>query len=467
MKKRSPVSRSGRFAAGPGADVVEFTESISFDWRLWEHDILGSLAHATILRKAGLLTKAEHSSIVQNLEAIGQEIAAGKFVWRQELEDVHMNIEAELTRRTPAGAKLHTGRSRNDQVALDIRLWLRDQIVTISHELRDLQRALVGLAEKYHDVVIPGYTHLQRAQPVYLAHHLLAYVEMLNRDHERLADCFRRVNVCPLGAGALAGSSLPLDREEVARILGFVDAKGRVCLTQNSMDAVSDRDFAVEFCGGSALIALHLSRLAEDLILWATTEFGFIRIADEYTTGSSLMPQKKNPDIAELTRGKAGRVYGNLVALLTLLKGLPMTYNRDLQEDKERVFDTVDTIQGSLRLMAAMINNTLIHQSTCAAAAGDSALLATDLAEYLVRAGVPFREAHHAVGRVVALAEEQGKKLDQLSVAELQTAHPKFGPGAKEVFNVRKALSWRKAVGSPGPNEVQRQLNRWRKILAR
>ena len=339
-----------------------------------------------------------------------------------------MNIEAELTRRVPAGAKLHTARSRNDQVALDVRLWLRDEIVLLLGEIADLQRALVSLGEKNADVLIPGYTHLQRAQPVYLAHHLLAYVEMLERDCERLWDCHSRVNVCPLGSGALAGSTLPLDREFVARLLGFVDASGRPQLTQNSMDAVSDRDFAVEFCAAAALLAVHFSRLAEDLILWASAEFNFIKIADAYTTGSSLMPQKKNPDIAELARGKSGRVIGNLVALLTLLKGLPMTYNRDLQEDKERLFDTADTVRATTRLMAAMLRNTKVNRAACAAAAGDPALLATDLADYLVRKGMPFRQAHHVVGAVVALAEKLGKPLNRLTLAELQSVDKNFWP---------------------------------------
>jgi argininosuccinate lyase len=334
MNKSSPVSRSGRFAGGPAADAARFTESVSFDRRLWRHDILGSMAHAGMLQRIGVLTRPELKSIVRHLDAIGREIAAGKFRWQPGLEDVHMNIEAELTRRAPAGAKLHTGRSRNDQVALDLRLWLRDEIVELDAETRSLQKALARLAEKHVNVLIPGYTHLQRAQPVSLAHHLLAYVEMLARDQQRLADGFFRLNICPLGSGAIAGSTLPLDRPLVARLLGFTDAGGRPRLTQNSMDAVSDRDFVIEFCAAAALLAVHLSRLAEDLILWATAEFNFIRIDDAYTTGSSLMPQKRNPDIAELARGKTGRVIGNLVSLLTLLKGLPLAYNRDLQEDK-------------------------------------------------------------------------------------------------------------------------------------
>jgi argininosuccinate lyase len=370
MSKKSPVSRSGRFASGPAADVAQFTESISFDWRLWKHDIQGSLAHAAMLHEIGVLKKGELVSISKGLNQIGKEIAAGKFSWKLELEDVHMNIESELTKRVPAGAKLHTARSRNDQVALDVRLWLRDEITVLLAEIADLQRALVSLGEQNADVIIPGYTHMQRAQPVYFAHHLLAYVEMLERDCERLWDCHSRVNVCPLGSGAIAGSTLPLKRELVAKLLGFVDDTGKIKVTQNSMDGVSDRDFMIEFCSAAALLAVHFSRLAEDVILWASTEFNFIKIADAYTTGSSLMPQKKNPDIAELTRGKTGRVFGNLMALLTLLKGLPMTYNRDLQEDKERLFDSADTVRASARLMAGMLRHTRVNEPACRPAEG-------------------------------------------------------------------------------------------------
>ena len=465
MKKSSPVSRSGRFHSGPAADVARFTESISFDWRLWEHDILGSIAHATMLQKIGLISRAELAAITRGLESIAREITAGKFRWKPELEDVHMNIEAELTRRVPAGAKLHTARSRNDQVALDLRMWLRDEIVALHGEMRALQTALVELGAKNSAVVIPGYTHLQRAQPVFFAHHLLAYVEMLERDCQRLGDSFARVNVCPLGSGALAGSTLPLDREFVAKLLGFVDAQGRPCVTQNSMDAVSDRDFAVEFCAVAALLAVHLSRLAEDLILWAGAEFNFIKIADAYTTGSSLMPQKKNPDIAELTRGKAGRVVGNLMALLTLLKGLPMTYNRDLQEDKERLFDSVDTVRATVRIMAAMLRHTSVNHAVCAAASADPALLATDLTDYLVRKGLPFRQAHHAVGAVVALAEQQGQAINRLSLDELRGVEKNFAADVAKVFDLKHALAQRNITGAPGAREVQKQLARWGKIL--
>jgi argininosuccinate lyase len=460
-----PVSRSGRFDAGLEADAAQFTESVSFDQRLWRYDILGSMAHATMLQKIGLLTRAEQNAIINGLERIAQKIASGKFRWRTDLEDVHMNIEAALTRRVAAGAKLHTGRSRNDQVALDMRLWLRDQLAALARELRDLQKALIQLGSKNAGVILPGYTHLQRAQPVYFAHHLLAYVEMFERDHQRVSECFQRVNVCPLGSGAIAGSTLPLDRELVAKLLGFVDSRNRPRLTQNSMDAVSDRDFAVEFCASSALIAVHLSRLAEDLILWATTEFNFIRIGDAYTTGSSLMPQKKNPDIAELSRGKAGRVFGNLMALLTLLKGLPMTYNRDLQEDKERLFDTADTVRSTARLMAAMLRHTTVETENCLRAASDPGLLATDLVDHLVRKGRSFREAHHGIGKLVALAEQTGKRLDELSPAELRSVDPKLDAEALRIFDVQRALARRNMTGAPGTREVKRQLKRWQTML--
>jgi len=466
MKKSSPVSRSGRFGRGPGRDAAQFTESVSFDKRLWRHDLVGSIAHATMLGGIGVLTRAEAKRIVRALEAIGDDIEAGRFEWDASLEDVHMNLEAELTRREPAGAKLHTGRSRNDQVALGMRMWLRDEIVELEQELRSLQQALVALGQANGGVIIPGYTHLQRAQPVYLAHHLLAYVEMIERDRERLLDAFSRVNVCPLGSGALAGSTLPLDRKQVASTLGFEDRQGRPVISQNSMDAVSDRDFAVEFCFVASLLGVHLSRLAEDVILWSSSEFGFIRIADAYTTGSSLMPQKKNPDIAELARGKSGRLAGNLVSLLTLLKGLPMTYNRDLQEDKEPLFDSTDTIRATVRLTDAMLRQTSVNADACAAAAADPALLATDLADWLVGQKVPFREAHHLVGEVVALAERLAKPLDQLTIKELRGVSRKFKADALEVFDLKQALAKRTATGSPGTAEVKKQLRRWAKRLA-
>ena len=419
-----------------------------------------------MLQKIGLLTRSELNAILTGLDEIADELEAGKFRWKAELEDVHMNLEAELTRRAPAGAKLHTGRSRNDQVALDLRLWLRDEAAELLKEVRLLQSALVELGAREIGVIIPGYTHLQRAQPVFLAHHLLAYVEMLERDWQRLESCLERGNICPLGSGAIAGSSLPLDRELVAKLLGFVDAKGKPQITQNSMDAVSDRDFAIEFCSVAALLGVHLSRLAEDLVMGASTEFNFIKIADAYTTGSSLMPQKKNPDVAELMRGKTGRVIGNLVSLLTLLKGLPMTYNRDLQEDKERLFDTMDTVRATVRVAAALLQNTKANRASCMAAAKDPALLATDLADYLVRKGVPFRQAHHAVGEVVASAEKVAKRLDQLTLDDLQTIDSNFDADALKVLDLKQALDRRELLGAPGPREVKKQLAKWRKKLS-
>lgn len=467
MKRtRKVVSRSGRFAGGPATEVAQFSESISFDWRLWKHDIAGSVAHAAMLQKIGVLTKAEFKAIETGLTQIGNEIASGRFKWKPELEDVHMNIEAELTRRVPAGAKLHTARSRNDQVALDMRMWLRDEVIFLVGDIRMLQKTLVTLGEDNASVLIPGYTHLQRAQPVYFAHHLLAYAEMLERDYDRLTGSLHRINVCPLGSGAIAGSTVPLDREFVAQRLGFVDLQGQPRVSQNSMDAVSDRDFLVEFSATAALIAVHLSRLAEDVILWASAEFNFIKIADAYTTGSSLMPQKRNPDVAELTRGKSARVIGNLMALLTLLKGLPMTYNRDLQEDKERLFDTADTVRACVRLMAGMLAHTSVNAAACQAAASDPLLLATDLADYLVNLGVPFRQAHHVVGAVVALAEKSRKPLDKLSLAEFQDVDARFGKDVADVFNLEKAMERRKLTGAPGTAEVWKQLEKWKRQLA-
>lgn len=465
MKKMRPTSRSGRFSRGPEEEVARFTESVSFDWRLWRQDILGSMAHATMLEKAGLLTKSELQAIIEGLDQIRDEIERGSFKWKAALEDVHMNIEAELTRRAPAGAKLHTGRSRNDQVALDMRLWVRGEVLELSQEIRRLQGSLVELAERHSTVFIPGYTHLQRAQPVLLAHHLLAYVEMLDRDEERLHGVFHRANVCPLGSGALAGSTLPLDREMVAELLGFVDAKGKARVCQNSMDGVSDRDFILEFCSVAAILAIHLSRLAEDIVLWATSEFAFIKIDDAYTTGSSLMPQKKNPDLAELTRGKAGRVIGNLVSLLVLLKGLPMTYNRDLQEDKERLFDSADTVRATVRILAAMLDHTTVNARACQSAVADPSLLATDLVDQLVRGGMPFRQAHHRVGEAVALSERLGKTLAQLTPQQWQSVDRAFGPETSRLFDLETAMSQRQTIGSPHPKRVQKQLAAWRKKL--
>ena len=450
----------GRFQQETSALLQQYSESISFDWRLWRHDIAGSIAHSAALEKAGLLTPEERAQIVAGLQEIGAEIEAGKFSFKPELEDIHMNIEAELTRRIgAAGAKLHTARSRNDQVALDLRLYLRDEADALAAALRAMQRALVALGARHADVIIPGYTHLQRAQPVYFAHHLLAYVEMFDRDRERVLDARKRLNVMPLGSGAIAGSTILLDRELIARELDFP------AITQNSMDAVSDRDFAVELLSALALAAVHLSRLSEDVILWASSEFRFITISDAFTTGSSLMPQKKNPDVAELTRGKAGRVIGNLVSLLTTLKGLPMTYNRDMQEDKEPVFDSVDTIKAALAVFAAMLDGISANAAACAAAVADPMLLATDLADYLVNRGIPFRQAHEVIGKAVALCADKRCELPDLTLADYQALSPAFTADVFACLSVATSMNARQAVGAPSPQNVATQLTRWQAAL--
>ena len=464
-KSNQVTARSGRFTSGPAPEANAFTNSVKFDTRLAHHDIAGSIAHARMLHHVGLLKKRETKAIVEGLKRIGAEIVDGDFVWRTELEDVHMNIETTLTERVPAGAKLHTGRSRNDQVALDTRMWLREEICDLANEIHDLQRALVELGEANRKVLIPGYTHLQRAQPVYFVHHLLAYVEMFERDYERLLDCLVRVNICPLGSGAIAGSTLPLDREFVARELGFVNAHEEPMVTQNSMDSVADRDFVVEFCSLAALLTVHQSRLCEDFILWSSAEFGFVTIGDAYTTGSSLMPQKKNPDICELTRGKTGRVVGNLVALLTTLKGLPLTYNSDMQEDKERLFDTVDTVRDTTTILAALLRDTAVNSKACAAAVKDPSLLATDLVDWLVLEGMPFRKAHHVVGKIVAVAEAKKKRIDQLSPRELSAIDKKLTKGALSVLDLKTAMKRRRVIGAPSDSEVDRRLAYWREFL--
>ena len=447
----------GRFQQDTAPLLQQYSESISFDWRLWPHDIEGSIAHSAALEAAGLLTPDERNKIVSGLREIAGDIAAGRFEFKTELEDIHMNIEAELTRRIgDPGAKLHTARSRNDQVALDLRLYLRTECDAIATALRDFQNALLDLAEREREVIIPGYTHLQRAQPVYLAHHLLAYVEMTERDLGRIADTRRRLDVLPLGSGAIAGSTIPLDRALIASLLGFP------AISQNSMDAVSDRDFAVELLAALALVAMHLSRLSEDIILWASAEFQFIAIGDAYTTGSSLMPQKKNPDIAELTRGKTGRVYGNLMALLTVLKGLPMTYNRDMQEDKEPVFDSIDTAKAALAIFTPMLGSIRANPDTCARAVSDPLLLATDLADYLVKRGVPFRHAHELVGKSVTLAAGRGCTLPQLTLADYHALSSAFAEDLYLVFDLTTAMNARTAVGAPSPGNIATQLARWR-----
>ncbi len=451
---------TGRFQQDQSAALRDFTESVSFDRRLAPYDILGSTAHAGALRQAGILSEDDHAAIVAGLREIGEDIAAGRFAWDPALEDVHMNIEAELTRRIgPAGARLHTARSRNDQVALDFRLYCRDAARRLVHCARDLQRTLVALADGHRHVLMPGYTHLQRAQPVPLSHHLLAYVEMLERDVRRLNAAGESAAVSPLGSGALAGSTIVLDREAIARDLGLP------AITRNSMDAVSDRDFACELLFAIALCGIHLSRLSEDIVLWSATEFGFLLLPDAFATGSSLMPQKKNPDAAELVRGKSGRLVGHLMTLLTLLKGLPMTYNRDLQEDKPPVFDAVDTLAACLGILAAMLAEARFHDEAMAAAAADPALLATDLADFLVQQGIPFRNAHEHTGRLVALAEQRGTTLAALSPADYRDECAAFGEHAPGCLDVRRSMRARTAPGAPAPQNVAAEIDRWKTVL--
>lgn len=445
--------------------MLRFSESVSFDHRLAPFDIAGSKAHSAMLAKVGLITRKERDAIHRGLDRILREVRAGKFKWHTQLEDVHMNIEQALTKRVPAAAKLHTARSRNDQVATDMRLYLRAACAEIGLHLAAAQRVILKVAEKNGAVLIPGYTHLQRAQPVFLAHHLFAYLEMLQRDVARFATVADHANWCPLGSGAIAGTTLPIDREFTAEALGFVDSAGRPRVTQNSMDAVSDRDLYIEFASACALTGVHFSRIAEDLILWATQEFKFIDLPDAFCTGSSLMPQKKNPDSLELLRGKAARLQGNLHTLLVLVKGLPLTYNRDLQEDKPPVFDSHDQTVLCLQVLAGTIAGLTVHKKKCASAVADPALLATDLADYLVRRGVAFRTAHHAVGAVVRLAERKGVALDQLSLTDVKQIHPAFGRNWAGSFDLAKAMARRTGTGMPGPAQVARQFRRWAKIL--
>jgi argininosuccinate lyase len=452
----------GRFKEEQSDLLKSYGESISTDWQLYSHDIKGSIAHARALKTAGILTAEEFSQIESGLLAIRTDIESGKFTFSTDLEDVHMNIEAELTKRIgPAGAKLHTARSRNDQVALDFRLWLRDACDGLRGKIKNLQRAIIGLADRHREAIIPGYTHLQRAQPVLFAHHLLAYVEMLDRDAGRFLDARERMDAMPLGSGAIAGSTIILDRQAVARELGFSK------VTTNSMDAVADRDFACETLAAIAILGMHISRLSEDVILWASAEFGFLELSDRHTTGSSLMPQKKNPDIAELARGKTGRLYGNLITLLTLMKGLPLTYNRDMQEDKEAVFDSVKTATDTLSIFAEMIDAASLCEDRALEAARDPLLLATDLADRLVEGGVPFRQAHEIVGSLVARAQELRVPLDKLDPAEFLAASSVLTDGiVKNTFNLRAALEARRAIGAPSPENVAREIVRWQQSLA-
>jgi argininosuccinate lyase len=446
----------------PMSDLVKrYTSSVFFDKRLWKADIQGSLAHAEMLAAQGVITPDDHAAIARGMAQITQEIESGTFEWKLDLEDVHLNIEARLTQSIgDAGKRLHTGRSRNDQVATDVRLWLRDEIDLIAGLLTELQKALVEIADRHAEVILPGFTHLQVAQPVSFGHHMLAYVEMFARDAERMADVRRRVNRLPLGAAALAGTSYPLDRERVARTLGM----DGVC--QNSLDAVSDRDFAIEFTAAASLAMVHISRLSEELILWMSQNFGFITLADRFTTGSSIMPQKKNPDVPELARGKTGRVVGHLMGLITLMKGQPLAYNKDNQEDKEPLFDTVDTLKDTLRIFAEMAGGITVRPEAMEQAALRGHATATDLADYLVKKGLPFRDAHETVAHAVKAATAQGKDLADLPLAQLQGFHAAIEADVFEMLSLRGSLNARNVLGGTAPVQVRAQIARHRSRLA-
>lgn len=446
----------------PMSELVQrYTASVGFDKRLWRADIEGSLAHAEMLAAQRIIGADDLAAIRRGMAQIVEEIESGRFEWKLELEDVHLNIEARLTALVgDAGKRLHTGRSRNDQVATDVRLWLRGEIDRLQPLLAQMQLALVNLAAEHADTVMPGFTHLQVAQPVSFAHHLLAYVEMFARDAERLADVRRRVNVLPLGAAALAGTSYPLDRARVAKTLGFEG----VC--QNSLDAVSDRDFALEFSSFAAICMVHVSRLAEEIVLWMNQNFGFIDLADRYCTGSSIMPQKRNPDVAELARGKSGRVVGHLMGLITLMKGQPLTYNKDNQEDKEPLFDTVDTLADTLRIMAEMTSGIRVKADAMERAALKGYATATDLADYLVKKGLPFRDAHETVAHAVKVALARGVDLAELPLAELQQFNAHIGDDVFAVLTLRGSMQARNVVGGTAPAQVRAQVERHKARLA-
>jgi argininosuccinate lyase len=452
----------GRFTTGADPAAERFTGSIAFDRRLWPHDIAGSVAWAKALARAGLLSAAERDAIVRGLAAVRDELAAGTFPYRTELEDIHTNIERRLQELIgEVGGKLHTGRSRNDQIAVDERLYLREIIARIRAGLRRVQEALVARAAETLETPLPGYTHLQRAQPIVLGHHFLAYVFMVQRDRDRFTDCGARAASMPLGAAALAGTAFPIDLEALAKDLGFA------AVSPNSLDSVSDRDTLLEFLAAGAITGMHLSRLAADLTLWATAEFGFVEFSDAFATGSSIMPQKKNPDVAELVRGKSGRLYGNLVAVLTTMKGLPLAYNSDMQEDKEPFFDSVDTLEAILAVVPPMLASLTFRTERMRRAAAENFATATDLADYLVRKGLPFRQAHSVIGRIVRFCETEGKPLDALGLVELRRFSPLFDEDAKDAITVDASLRARSATGGTAPDAVRRSLALARTLIAR
>jgi argininosuccinate lyase len=447
----------GRFASGPTSSVEAFTASIHIDCRLYRHDIMGSIAHAKMLGKQGIIPARDAQEIVRGLKAIEAEIEQGHFRFSAADEDIHMNIERRLTEKIgPAGGMLHTARSRNDQVALDMRLFLREEVGLVIDALKALQRELARAAKRHIDVVMPGYTHLQRAQPVLLAHHLLAYHDMFERDRQRFSESLQRINVLPLGSGALAGTTFPIDRAYVAKLLGFPR------VSKNSIDAVSDRDFLLEFLAASAILFVHLSRLADEWVLWSSQEFSFIELPDEYCTGSSMMPQKKNPDVPELIRGKTGRVFGHLQALLTIMKGLPLAYNRDLQEDKTPLFDTVDTVKASLQMMREIVEGVKVKGERTMAAAQDGFMNATDLADYLVDRGVPFRSAHEIAGRVVQHCIGKGRRIEELALDQLKSYSSKIEKDIYRYLTVEAAVGRRRALGGTARRNVLRRLKELR-----
>ena len=450
----------GRFKERTSAAVETFTESISFDKRLWKHDIQGSIAHATMLGRQGIISSRDADAIVTGLAGIADEIESGKFRFRNDLEDIHMNIEAALVKKIgDAGKRLHTARSRNDQVALDLRLYVREETREVIALILKLQKTLLRIAARNVNAIMPGYTHLQRAQPVSLAHHLLAHVEMMQRDRGRFEDSMKRTDVMPLGSGALSGTTLPIDRKFVARQLGFRE------VSANSIDAVSDRDFVAEFLCCASVSMMHLSRFAEELVLWSTEEFKLIEISDRFTTGSSIMPQKKNPDVAELVRGKTGRVYGDLITLLTLLKGLPLSYNRDMQEDKFPLFDAVDTLKACLAVMNEMLPEIKFNVLKMRRTAGEGYSTATDIAEYLVGKGIPFREAHEITGKIVLRCIEGKRDLSSLSLAELKAFCPVISEDIFKALDPSESVRRRSSYGGTSPSEIMKQIENYRKLL--
>jgi len=452
---------AGRFREKTSKIVESFTESISFDHRLWRYDIRGSIAHAKMLGKQGIIPKEDSEKIINGLRDIAHEIESGKFRFRKDLEDIHMNIEAALIKKIgDVGGKLHTARSRNDQVALDLRLYLRAETREILSLIKKFQKTLLNIATKHLNSLMPGYTHMQRAQPVLLSHHQLAYVEMLQRDIERLKDASKRINLLPLGSCAIAGTTLPINRVYVAKLLGFEG------ISQNSIDAVSDRDFAIEFLSNTALLIMHLSRLAEELILWSAEEFRFIELPDAYTTGSSIMPQKKNPDVAELIRGKTGRVYGNLLSLLTVMKGLPLSYNRDLQEDKLPVFDTVDTVKSCLSVLNEMLPGIRFNTKRMHETAGEAYSTATDIAEYLVKKGVSFRKAHEITGKIVLYCIKKKKRFEDLTLKELNTFSNLITSDIYSCLKAEESVRNKKSLGGTSLDEVIKQIRRLRKTVS-